>query len=204
MNEFIPELRNELTKHSIRWIHETTDLHTGDICLILGFEKILKTNHLAFHVHNIVVHASDLPKGRGMSPLSWQILEGKNVIPLTLFEAVESVDAGNVYIKDQVCFAGHELISEMRRSIGKKICDMCTEFVNKYPTIIGEGSGQVGEPTYYPRRTDADSRLDVDKTIREQFDLLRIVDNDKYPAYFEIHGHRYVLKIEKDTRVRKE
>jgi len=28
---------------------------------------------------------------------------------------------------------------------------------------------------------------------------LRIVNNDEYPAFFEINGHKYLLKIEKDT-----
>jgi hypothetical protein len=33
--------------------------------------------------------------------------------------------------------------------------------------------------------------------LSAQFDLLRTVDNDKYPAWFELRGARYVLKIEK-------
>ena len=185
--------------HSIRWIHETSDLLAGDICFILSFEKILKTEHLAFHRNNIVVHERDLPKGKGMSPLSWQILEGKNVISITLFEAVKAVDAGNIYIQDQMIFEGHELINDMRRVVGEKTCDMCVEFINNYPAIISKGKKQVGVSTYYPRRTPVDSKIDIDKSIREQFNLLRIVDNDKYPAYFEIHGCRYILKIEKES-----
>jgi sialic acid synthase SpsE len=39
--------------------------------------------------------------------------------------------------------------------------------------------------------------LDIDKTIQEQFNLLRIVDNEKYPAFFDFADHRYVLRIEK-------
>ena len=39
--------------------------------------------------------------------------------------------------------------------------------------------------------------LDPNKTIVEQFNLLRIVDNDRYPAYFNWLGQDYIMKIEK-------
>ena len=41
------------------------------------------------------------------------------------------------------------------------------------------------------------NKLDIDKTIRDQFQLLRIVDNEKYPAYFELNGCKYILRINK-------
>ena len=56
---------------------------------------------------------------------------------------------------------------------------------------------QKGDVSYYPRRTIEDSELDVDKTIREQFNLLRVVDNDNYPAFIKMHDKKYILKIEK-------
>jgi len=51
--------------------------------------------------------------------------------------------------------------------------------------------------SFYLRRRPEDSRLDPDKTIREQFNLLRVVDNEKYPAFFDLHGQRFLLKVEK-------
>ena len=42
----------------------------------------------------------------------------------------------------------------------------------------------------------SDSRLDPDDTIAQQFNLLRVVDNERYPAFFELLGRRYILKIE--------
>jgi methionyl-tRNA formyltransferase len=37
----------------------------------------------------------------------------------------------------------------------------------------------------------------VQKTIAEQFDLLRVVDNLRYPAFFDHRGKRYRLTIKK-------
>ncbi len=74
---------------------------------------------------------------------------------------------------------------------------MCKEFINNYEKYKIP-TPQNKEESFYPKRTPKDSELDINKTIKEQFNLLRIVNNDEYPAYFEIDGHRYILKIELD------
>jgi methionyl-tRNA formyltransferase len=197
LNQYIPDLIERLKPHDVRWIHEICDMNEGEICFIISFNRLLTQDHLVRHKHNIVIHESDLPKGKGMSPLSWQILEGKNKIPITLFEAAQSVDAGEIYLQDYLVFEGHELVDELRHKQAMKTFEMCLEFVKKYPNIASEGKKQVGQSTYYDCRTPADSKLDIDKTIRNQFNLLRIVDNNNYPAFFDMGDYRYVLKIEK-------
>ena len=37
--------------------------------------------------------------------------------------------------------------------------------------------------------------VDLNKTIHEQFNLFRIVDNELYPAFFLHQGKKYILKI---------
>lgn len=172
------------------------DIPVGnEIAFLLSCERKVPKSVLERSRHNIVVHASDLPEGKGMSPLSWQILEGKNLIPLTLFEAIEAIDAGPFYLKENVSFSGNELLDEMRLALGNKIVEMCTRFVREYPQIIGKAQPQIGPETFYPRRRQEDSRLDAEKTIAAQFNLLRIADNERYPAFFEWKGRVYLLKI---------
>jgi methionyl-tRNA formyltransferase len=47
-------------------------------------------------------------------------------------------------------------------------------------------------------RTSKDSKLNMNKTIKNQFNLLRIVDNERYPAYFIYNNKKYILKIYED------
>ena len=61
------------------------------------------------------------------------------------------------------------------------------------------GMEQSGEESFYPRRLPKDSELDINKSIDEQFNLFRIVDNDKYPAFFIKNGKKYVLKIYEES-----
>jgi methionyl-tRNA formyltransferase len=123
-------------------------------------------------------------------------LEGKNEIPITLFEATEKVDSGGIYLKDMIYLEGHELVDEVREKQGKKTIELILKFIDNYPNnpIIA----QQGESSYYPKRSPQDSELDIFKTIDEQFNLLRVCDNDRYPAFFVRNGIKYILRIEKD------
>lgn len=167
-----------------------------EIVFILSYERIVTREYLARHKHNIVVHGSDLPKGTGWSPIFWQILEGKNKIPLVLFEAVPDVDAGKIYIKDYIYFQGHEINEEIRRTQAEKSIEMCLKFLEDCLYLTPHS--QEGEPTFYHKRTPKDSELDINKSLLENFNLLRIVNNDLYPAFFYHLGYKYILKIYKE------
>ena len=84
--------------HSVAWAHAANDLLGGDMCFYLSYGRIVDAQTRARYRNNLVVHESDLPKGRGWSPMSWQILEGAHRIPVTLLEAVDEVDAGPIYL----------------------------------------------------------------------------------------------------------
>lgn len=191
-------LRDTLAQnHDVVLVHSVAELVHGDCLFILSCEKLIKPATLVLHKNNLVIHSSNLPAGKGWSPLTWQILEGKNDITSTLFEAVEAVDAGVIYLQDTIHFAGHELNDELHAAQGESIKRLVLEFVEKYPTIVETGRVQVGEESFYPRRKCEDSQLDVYKTIADQFDLLRVVDNERYPAFFTHRGQTFVVKIYK-------
>ncbi|MFK5974979.1 MAG: formyltransferase family protein [Sulfurovum sp.] len=176
-----------------------TDINESfDIVFILSYHKIISDEYLAKNKHNIVIHASDLPKGKGWAPLFWQVLEDKNIIPFSMFEASRGVDDGCIYMQKDLHLTGYELNSELRDKQANHTISMCLEFINNYD-IYSKAIKQNGEETFYKKRDSKDSCLDINKTLKEQFNLLRIVDNTNYPAFFELDGYRYILKIELDN-----
>lgn len=195
---YTDKLKAKLNKFgSVELLSDSNEIpQSNDVAFLLSCESKVPPEILSRSRSNIVVHASELPKGKGMSPLSWQILEGKNRIPISLFEAVEEIDAGPVYLRSYLEFRGNELLYEMQNALGLKIIEMCEKFLSEWPQILGKGEVQLGQSTFYRRRTPVDSRLDPHKTIAEQFNLLRIVDNERYPAFFEWKNRRFILKIE--------
>ena len=96
----------------VKLINSHEDVESGDVLCLLSCEK--KFNKLNLNKYNLVVHESDLPKGKGWSPLTWQVIEGKKNIPITLFEANSLIDSGNIYEKINIKTSGYELIDELR------------------------------------------------------------------------------------------
>ena len=118
MNKYNLILKQKLIElgYSVSLIHSKDEIQQGDVLFLLSCFEIVSKKFLDLNKNNIVVHASDLPKGKGWSPTSWQILEGKNKIPLTLFEASEKMDSGDYYIKDVLELNGFELINEWQEN----------------------------------------------------------------------------------------
>lgn len=184
-------------KYQTELVRSADAIECGWINFLLGCTHIISEESLSRNQHNIVVHESNLPKGRGFAPMTWQILEGKNDIPICLLEAETEADAGDIWLQDTIHLDGSELADEWRSLQGEKTLEMCLRFVNEYQNIVK--TKQSGMPSYYRRRRPIDSRLDPDKSLREQFNLLRVIDNIRYPAFFEIEGQQYIINIHKGS-----
>ena len=183
-------------KHDVKMIFDLDEIEDGDLLFMLSVGIIIPPELLKRNKHNLVVHESDLPRGRGWSPLTWQILEGKKKIKVTLFEAVAGVDAGQIYYQDEMQFMGDELADKIRKIQGEKTVGLVLKFIDNFPNVIGRE--QKGKSTYYPRRRPEDSKLDINKSIKQQFNLLRVADNKRYPAFFYHLDHKYILRISKE------
>ena len=182
--------------HTCRIVFEQKNIEKGDILILLACEKIFK--NLELNKHNIVIHESRLPEGRGFSPLTWQILEGKNEIPVTLFEANSNIDSGNIYFQEIINLKGNELIDEIRKKQGNITIKLVLKFIREINKL--KPKVQFGEESFYKRRDTSESLLDINKTINEQFNILRVVDNNRYPAYFKKGNTEYIIKIFKKNK----
>jgi methionyl-tRNA formyltransferase len=191
-------LCNKITDkgHKAKLVFNQSDISQCDVAFYLGCTSIVKRSAMDKANSNIVVHPSDLPKGRGFSPIAWQVLEGKNIITVTLFEATEKVDNGDVYFRGTINLDGTELNNEIKEKQGGITVDLCLKYIQNYGNCLRYK--QEGDSTYYQRRTISDSQIDPHKTIADQFELLRVVDNERYPAFFRYRDSRYTIKIYKD------
>ena len=74
--------------------------------------------------------------------------------------------------------------------------DIICDFMKIYPNFSRQK--QKGIESFYPKRRRADSELDISKTLKENFNLLRIGNNEAWPSFFYYKGVKYVLKIFKE------
>jgi methionyl-tRNA formyltransferase len=192
-HKLIDEL--EMLGISVYLCQNQDEVMIGDVCFILGCTNIVSNDNLSKNKYNLVVHESALPQGKGFAPMSWQIIEGKKEIVVSLIEAADEVDAGYIWLQETINLNGTELHDEWRELQGECSINICLKFVLQHGNITP--IKQEGDSSFYKRRYPKDSELDINKKIAEQFNLLRVVDNESYPAYFIVNGTRYNLKISK-------
>jgi methionyl-tRNA formyltransferase len=184
---------NNSIKYQFTISFDPDSIKNQDIVFILGYTRILSNDFLKQNSLNLVVHESKLPKGKGFSPMQWQILAGINKIPVSLVEAVNKIDSGDIYYEELIELSGIELYEEWRNKQANATLIMMEKFLDEYPNM--QIKKQVGEETFYKKREKKDGELDVDKSIKQQFNLLRIGNNEEWPSFFILEGKKFIIKI---------
>ncbi len=133
------------------------------------------------HSHILKVHKSTQPQDQGWSPMTWQVLYDVDCMPITLFEASVSLDSGLIYFQHIIVQEGTELVEKWRALQARATIRLCLYWLSRYAEVIGEAQLQQGDASHYHRRCPADSKLDPKRSLAEQFNLLRVVDNQRYP-----------------------
>ncbi len=170
-----------------------------DINIIFSYFKIIPKTYLDKSKINLIPHESNLPKGKGMSPLTWQILENKKKIYFSLIEASTKIDNGVIYYKKKIILPKYLLFDEIKKIQLNENLKLIIKFITFYKkkNKAPKSKKQIGKDTYYRKRNPEDSQININRSILSQFNLLRTVDNKNYPAFFKIYGKKYFLKITK-------
>jgi methionyl-tRNA formyltransferase len=166
-----------------------------DIVFPLSYTKILPNQFLKENKLVLIAHSSKLPKDKGFAPLQNQLLKNKKYIYISLIKAVPKIDAGPIYLQEFFYMDGTELIDEIRKKQGIALLNIIKKFLIKYPNVSFKK--QQGKSSFNKRRHPKDSRLNINKTIKEQFNHLRINDNEIYPSFFIYKNTKYLIKIYK-------
>jgi methionyl-tRNA formyltransferase len=183
-------------EHSISLKNSVKEVESGDILFLISCSEIVKKEVRDKFRATLVVHASDLPKGRGWSPYIWKVIEGANKIPVTLLEAEDKVDSGKIWNQLFYELEGHELYDEMNQKLFDCTFKLMNYAIDNIETIQPKLQRNE-EPSYYRKRNPEDSKIDINKSIEEQFNLLRVADPNRYPSFFEHKGHKYKIMLEK-------
>ena len=182
-------------KYLFKIFYNYKKIKNFNIVILLGNTKIINSKLLKNNKLNITVHESSLPKDKGFSPIQYQIIKNKNIINSCLIELDEKIDSGDILDSLKIYFTGNELYEEIRNIQSKKTFQLITKFLKKYPNF--KRKKQIGKSNYLKRRYPKDSEININKTIKENFNLLRISNNKEWPSFFRYRGNKYILKIYK-------
>ena len=103
------------------------------------------------------------------------------------------MDAGPICLQSSFKLDGTELYDQIRKIQGKEILKIINKFLKKYPKI--KFKKQVGKSNFNKKRVIKDNELDVNKSIKDQFNHLRINNNEHYPSFFYLKKKKFILKI---------
>ena len=180
-------------KYIFKFSKNLYSIKNQNIVFALSYTKILSQSFLQKNGLVLVAHPSKLPKDKGFAPLQYQILRNRNKFYMSLIKAVKKVDAGPIYFQNSFMLNGTELSDEIRQIQGIQFLNIIKKFLIKYPNI--KSKKQIGKSNFNKRRYPKDSQLDINKTIKQQFNHLRINDNELYPSFFYHKGQKYIIKI---------
>ena len=190
-------IKNNNNKHEIELVRQKNHLSGGDILFLISCTEIIDSRDRNAYTSFLVLLASDLPQGRGWSPHIWSILEGKEELTLTLLEASDKVDSGKIWKKLKFQVPKHALWNEINKQVFEREIELINFAVSNLNNIVPKPQNLSIEPTYYPKRTPADSTIDPQKSIESQFDKIRVCDPERFPAYIEMYGEKYKITLEK-------
>ncbi len=134
----------------------------------------------------VCFHMTDVPYGRGGSPLQNLIARGHRETKLTALRMTAEFDAGPVYGKEPLSLEGNAEEILMRASALS--AKMIKTIVRRKPTP----QSQKGKPTIFKRRKPEESVITPQPSMERLHDFIRMLDAEGYPkAFLEHAGFRF-------------
>ena len=134
----------------------------------------------------VVFHMTDLPYGRGGSPLQNLIVRGHTHTKISALRVEEGLDTGPIYLKKDLELLGtaQEIFIRTTSIVEKMIGEIIEN--DLYPIK------QEGEILEFKRRKPQDGNMANLQEVPEIYDYIRMLDCDGYPpAYIESEHFRF-------------
>jgi methionyl-tRNA formyltransferase len=122
---------------------------------------------------------TDVPYGRGGSPLQNLILDGQTSTMVTALRMVEEMDAGSVYDKRPMVLDGRAEEIYLRAS------ELCWQMIDWMITEEPVPVPQVGEVTHFHRRKPEQSLLPTMDKLASIYDFIRMLHALAFLEYGE-------------------
>lgn len=137
----------------------------------------------------ICFHMTDVPFGRGGSPLQNLLLRGLKETKLTALRMIAELDAGPIYLQRSMSLEGNAEEIYIRSS--ELAFEMIQGIMHMEPTPVA----QEGAPEHFVRRKPSQSVIPPLKSLNDLYDFIRMLDAEGYPhAFLTQDGFRYEFR----------
>jgi len=140
----------------------------------------------------VCFHMTDLPYGRGGSPLQNLIIRGYKNTKLTALRMTKDFDAGPIYLKRPLSLKGRAEEIYFRAS------NLAAEMILKIIKNRIVPKPQEGRAVIFKRRKPEESEIPECKNIKELYNYIRMLDAEGYPRTF-IKYKGFIFKFSRPT-----
>ncbi len=134
----------------------------------------------------VCFHMTDVPYGRGGSPLQNLIVRGHKDTRLAALRMTAEFDAGPVYFKQPLSLAGNA------EEILIRACYASASMIQRLIREEPMPSAQEGDAVVFKRRRPEESELRNPASLSELYDSIRMLDAEGYPhAFLNYGGFRF-------------
>lgn len=135
------------------------------------------------HCECVCFHMTDVPYGRGGSPLQNLIAAGLDRTKLSALRMVDEMDAGPVYVKREMPLDGRA--EEIYIRAGRLSFEIILWMISNEPVAVP----QHGEVVSFKRRKPEQSVLPQEGGLHLVYDHIRMLDAPTYPLAFVEYGN---------------
>ncbi len=162
-------------------------LSQSELGLICGFPHIFKKQHFNSLSYGMInLHAGILPKYRGGSPLSWQILNNEKKFGITSIKINNGIDTGEIISQKKFKLLKKFRINDLKRITNNHFPLLLYKSIQKIILKKKLKKQNIKNASYFRQRNRKDSLIDPNKMTLKKLLLL-------FRATYKTYQHPYII-----------
>lgn len=187
----IPVYQPSRIKNNIEFINTLKQFKPDVICVV-AYGKILPKEILEIPKLGCVnVHGSLLPKYRGAAPIQWAVINGDKVTGVTTMYMDETMDTGDMILKQEVEIGEDETTGELWDKLSKIGADLLVETLKQMEKGIAPRIKQQGNFSLAPMLDKEISKINWNNQTSMQIKNLTRGLNPIMGTYSILNGKKF-------------
>jgi len=162
------------------------------LIVALSYQKIIK--NVSQYKNVVIIHSSDLPKGRGWGAIYYSFAEKLSSYVVTVLFANEVVDAGHIIAQARFPIKADYTAPFLRSLDFKVSLILISKILERWPNGDYVGKEQIGNPSYRKKRIPNDNVCDSNENLYSLMPHLRGCEA-AHPAFFYFNNVKYLIEV---------
>lgn len=169
-----------------------------EILISVGYRFIIPNSIFETFKYAINIHPSLLPKYKGAYSGFAIIENGETETGITAHFIDSGVDTGDIIEQIKIPISIHDTINSVSKNISiiepNFVVGVLKNIISGNFTIKKQNSND--NVVYNKKRVPEDSKIDINKSLKELYNKIRSCDQENYPAYFELDGKKVKIRLD--------